>query len=208
MESQENTSGLGKRAQVPPQVRGWNWGAFLLNWIWGIGNSTYIALLMFVPLVNLVMPFVLGAKGSEWAWRNRTWRSVEQFKSAQRKWAWSGLVVVLLMACFASLPFVALRYNDAYRMSLEAVRASGAVTAQLGRPLKSGFFVTGSIGTSGPDGRAALRYSISGPKGSGEVFAYALKHAGKWTLRQVIVRAAGKRFVVVGPTKATSNESI
>src|SRR5215813_2581633 len=61
----DNTSGQGERAIVPPEIRGWNWGAFLLNWIWGICNDTYIALLMFVPLVNVVMIFVLGAKGSE-----------------------------------------------------------------------------------------------------------------------------------------------
>lgn len=66
-----NTSGLGRESIVPPEIMRWNWGAFFLNWIWGIGHSTYIALLMFVPLVNVVMPFVLGAKGSEWAWRNR-----------------------------------------------------------------------------------------------------------------------------------------
>src|SRR3990170_1543286 len=57
----ENTSGQGKAAVVPPEVDRWNWGAFLLNWIWGIGNNTFIALLMFVPFANFVMPFVLGA---------------------------------------------------------------------------------------------------------------------------------------------------
>lgn len=25
-------------------IQGWIWGAFLLSWIWGIGNNTYIAL--------------------------------------------------------------------------------------------------------------------------------------------------------------------
>jgi len=54
-QEQEYVSGLGKDSVVPPEIKGWNWGAFLLNWIWGIGNSTYIALLMFVPLVNIFM---------------------------------------------------------------------------------------------------------------------------------------------------------
>jgi hypothetical protein len=48
-----NTSGQGERGFVPPEIRRWNWGAFLLNWIWGIGNDTYIALLLFIPLVTL-----------------------------------------------------------------------------------------------------------------------------------------------------------
>ena len=66
----ENTSGQGVAAVVPPELDRWNWGAFFLTWIWGIGNNTFIALLMFVPVVNMVMPFVLGVKGSAWAWRN------------------------------------------------------------------------------------------------------------------------------------------
>jgi hypothetical protein len=41
----DNTSGQGERAHVPAEIDRWNWGAFLLNWIWGIGNDTYIALL-------------------------------------------------------------------------------------------------------------------------------------------------------------------
>src|SRR5690348_2738425 len=72
--AEDNTSGLGERAIVPPEIRGWNWGAFLLNWIWGAANGVYIAFLMFVPLVNVVMIFVLGAKGNEWAWRKERWR--------------------------------------------------------------------------------------------------------------------------------------
>jgi hypothetical protein len=45
----DNTSGQGERAFVPPEIRRWNWGAFLLNWIWGIGNHTYIELLTMIP---------------------------------------------------------------------------------------------------------------------------------------------------------------
>src|SRR6516162_11951094 len=34
---------------IPAEIKRWNWGAFLLNWIWGIGNQTYIALLALIP---------------------------------------------------------------------------------------------------------------------------------------------------------------
>jgi hypothetical protein len=81
---------------VPPAVDRWNWGAFLLRWIWGIGNNTFIALLMFVPLANIVMPFVLGVKGSSWALRNKRWDSIEQFKRVQRKWTVWGVIGVAL----------------------------------------------------------------------------------------------------------------
>ena len=96
----ENTSGQGKDAIVPPEAQRWNWGAFFLTWIWGLGNQVYIALLALIPLVGLVMIFVLGAKGNEWAWRNKRWDSVEHFVRVQKKWAAWGvgifLVIVLL----------------------------------------------------------------------------------------------------------------
>ena len=63
---------------------------------------------MFVPLVNVVMIFVLGAKGSEWAWRNERWRDVEHFKRVQRNWAiwglvaWGGVIVMPLLAAVFS----------------------------------------------------------------------------------------------------------
>ena len=87
---------------IPVEIDRWNWGAFLLTWIWGLGNNTFIALLMFVPFVNVVMWFLLGAKGSVWAWRNGRWDDVAHFKRVQRKWAlwgfgiWGAGVLVIV----------------------------------------------------------------------------------------------------------------
>ena len=53
---------LNHPAEIPPELDRWNWGAFFLNWIWGIGNSTFIALLTLIPGVNFIMIFVLGAR--------------------------------------------------------------------------------------------------------------------------------------------------
>ena len=92
----KNTSGQGSLAVVPPEIKGWNWGAFFLNWIWGIRNKTYIAFLCFIPFVNWVMPFVLGAKGSKWSWQNHKWESIDQFKKSQRKWSIWGLVIFVV----------------------------------------------------------------------------------------------------------------
>jgi hypothetical protein len=197
----ENSSGRGKESVVPPEICRWNWGAFLLNWVWGIGNSTYIALLMFVPLVNFAMLFVLGSKGSEWAWRNRVWRDVEHFKAVQKKWAWVGLivVVVLLPTCVA-LTITAMKQSDAFALSLSEIQRSEAAKATLGVPIEAGFFVSGNFQSSGPDGRAALQYSVKGSKAEGEAFAYAIKQAGQWELKQVVidVPSANKRISIVG----------
>ena len=83
------------KADIPPEIRGWSWGGFLLSWIWGIFNGTLISLLALIPIVNVVMCFVLGAKGREWAWRNKKWDNVEHFKKVQKQWALAGIIVVV-----------------------------------------------------------------------------------------------------------------
>jgi hypothetical protein len=101
--SDPNTSGYGSASIVPPEVKGWSWGAFLLNWIWGIGNTTWIAFLVFVPFVGMIWPFVLGAMGNEWAWKNKRWTSVEDFHRVQRKWALWGVIILCAAIVFAVL---------------------------------------------------------------------------------------------------------
>ena len=102
-----NTSGMGKLAQIPAEVRGWNWGAFFLGWIWGVSHRVWIALLELIPYVGIVMAFVLGAKGNEWAWTSKRWDSVEHFKRTQRKWAYAGaavagVIVIIIIAVAAA----------------------------------------------------------------------------------------------------------
>jgi hypothetical protein len=104
-----NSSGEGEAAIVPDEIRGWNWGASLLGWIWAIGNKRYdvaayglgVYILFFLLgpvgwLAQLVMSIIFGAKGNEWAWRSKKWRSIEHFKRTQRTWARWGIVALIL----------------------------------------------------------------------------------------------------------------
>jgi hypothetical protein len=77
------------------EIKGWNWGAFLLSWIWGIGNNVWIALLAIIPWGGLVMAIVLGVKGNEWAWRAKKWDNIEHFKRTQKTWAKWGIGIFL-----------------------------------------------------------------------------------------------------------------
>lgn len=52
---------------VPNEIKGWNWGAFMFNFIWGIGNKTYLPLLCLIPIFNIFWIFVVGFKGNTWA---------------------------------------------------------------------------------------------------------------------------------------------
>ncbi|MBD2387884.1 serine/threonine protein kinase [Cylindrospermum sp. FACHB-282] len=91
-----NNSGCGINNQtetVPEEILGWNWGAFLLPWLWVWTNQVWIGLFSFVPQVGWVMSIALGAKGNEWAWKSRRWNSIEQFKAHQRGWAIAGVLI-------------------------------------------------------------------------------------------------------------------
>jgi hypothetical protein len=190
----ENTSGQGKSASIPAEIDRWNWGAFLLNWIWGIGNNTYIALLMFVPFVNMVMLFVLGFKGSAWAWRNKRWESTEQFKHTQRKWAQWGLVLyAAFIALLVGLFFVimaTMKSSDAFQLALTRLQASPAATEVLGSPITTGFPM-GNFESSGPRGSANLSFSVKGPKSEGTVFMEAKKDLGLWKIDRMVLEQQG-----------------
>lgn len=57
---EENNSGLGKVETMPDGIKGWSWGALFLNWIWAIGNKTWLGLLALLPYVGIVVAIVLG----------------------------------------------------------------------------------------------------------------------------------------------------
>lgn len=110
-----NTSGSGKNATVPNEIKKWNWGAFLLSWIWAIAHKTWIGLIALLPfvLMGVIAPFteksdeagglfiitfgmmiVLGIKGNEWAWQNNKWESLEEFLLIQKKWSRIALIII------------------------------------------------------------------------------------------------------------------
>ncbi|QLE39286.1 serine/threonine protein kinase [Nostoc sp. C052] len=91
-----NNSGCGINNQnetVPEEILGWNWGAFLMPWLWMWPNQVWYGLFCFIPQVGCLMAIALGAKGNEWAWKSRRWRSIEQFKAHQRGWAIAGILL-------------------------------------------------------------------------------------------------------------------
>ena len=107
-----NNSGEGSSV-VPEGVKGWSWGAFFWNWIWALGNSTYIGLLALVPYVGFIMAFYLGFKGRELAWKNKRWDSLEHFNRVQRSWTKWGLIVFVGVFVLGIVAAIALpAYQD------------------------------------------------------------------------------------------------
>ena len=190
--------------EIPPELNRWNWGAFLLTWIWGIGNGVFISLLVFIPFLGiLIMPFVLGAKGSAWAWKKGRWDSVEHFRRVQRLWAiWGAVLWLALIGLFVLLfggIFFALSQSDAYKLGTEGLKANADVVEALGQPLSFGF-PNGNVSVQDGSGEALLTFSVTGPKGSGQAAVQAHKSAGAWkVLRLKLELDAGHRTIdIVG----------
>ncbi len=101
-----NDSGTGPNAVLPMELRGLNWGAFCLGWIWGIAHKTWLSFLLFVPYLGWIMSFVLLFKGNEWAWQNRRFSSVQEFRDVERAWTVWGLVILGIQILFTIIWFI------------------------------------------------------------------------------------------------------
>jgi hypothetical protein len=195
----ENNSGMGELSTIPAEIDRWNWGAFLATWIWGIGNNTLIAFLIFVPFVNIVMLFVLGAKGSAWAWKNKRWESIERFRQVQRKWAiWSLVAYVAMIGLFAILFLsisAAMKNSDAYKMAVEKLNSNSQAISILGTPIVAGMPM-GSIEVSGSAGAAEMSFSVQGTKQQGTVYFDAKKELGRWEMQAAVLEleSSGERI--------------
>ncbi len=90
-------SGKGPHSEVPNEVKGWNWGAFMFTPFWGLYFKLPLTLLALIPYVNIVIAFVYAIKGKEMAWKKQPWLSTYEFNHFQNKWNIAGLVLFLFM---------------------------------------------------------------------------------------------------------------
>jgi hypothetical protein len=188
-------SAAHRNEPLPPGVARWNWGAFLLNWIWGIGNHTFVALLALVPFVGFIMLFVLGARGSEWAWRNKRWESVEHFKRVQRRWAIAGVIAWLAMLGVIAATFFlvisALTRSDVYTGAVGKLNATPAALELLGAPIVPGFPM-GNFSLDAATGAAQFSIPVEGSKARGTVYVDATRDLGIWTYNRIELAVEGQ----------------
>ena len=199
----QNDNPVTRRTSLPEELRGWNWGAFFLNWVWGIAHNTWIALLMFVPGVNIVMPFVLGAKGNEWAWQNNKWQSVEHFKRHQRIWARVGVGAAIGIPAFIGLIFFGvisiINSSDAYRVAQEELRFHPGLEKPLGHPVEpAGWLTMGNINIQNSTGWANLEFDVKGPRADGTAAVYLELANDIWSIKELrVVTEYGEDIVLM-----------
>lgn len=112
---QQPSPDFQQNAALPAGVAGWSWGAALLNWIWAIGNKVWIGLLAIVPGINIIMFFVLGMKGREWAWKTGQWESVDHFNRVQKKWSQWAVGLTLVGFVLGVVGAIAMPQFNAYK---------------------------------------------------------------------------------------------
>ena len=86
-------------------VTGWNWGAMMYGWVWGIANGTYMPLLALLPFLNMFWWIVCGIKGNEWAMNSGKWQTVEEFNAVQKSWNTAGKVCFWFFLIFFVIYF-------------------------------------------------------------------------------------------------------
>ena len=121
-----------------------------------------------------------------------------------RNWKWflpMGCLtfVALIVGCVALLVVVvfgAMKSSDVYKEAVSRAKSNAEVAEALGSPLKEGWFLSGKTSVDGASGEADIAIPISGPKGSGTIYAVAEKSAGKWvyTTLQLEVKGTDKRI--------------
>lgn len=171
--------------EIPKHLKKWNWGAFLLNWIWGVGNNTYSAFKVFIPIYGFYYIFKLGKHGSEYAWKNGNWTDENHFVRVQRNWAkasfaYIGFCVLLVLPLFFVIGNL-FKSSEPYIMSMAILEESPKYIAEVGVPYETGF-ITGSLSTSGHQGNANMSFTAKGAEGDAVIYIKASKDMGEWTI--------------------------
>lgn len=101
----DGRSGMGEAAVMPEELKGWNWGAAGLGYLWGFYYRSWLTLFAFVPVLNFVWWIAMGLEGNRWAWEKNSWHSVEEFRASQKKWRVWGMISLFISLFALVAPF-------------------------------------------------------------------------------------------------------
>jgi len=101
---------------------GWNWGGFLIPYLWLIGHGRLT--LGFLLLLSACVPFFglahlvfypaaalyLGLNGYELAWREQPYHSIHQLQERERPWMLWGAALFIMLFVMLLLALVYLRF--------------------------------------------------------------------------------------------------
>jgi hypothetical protein len=113
----------------------------------------------------------------------------------ERNWKWfvpaTLFIFSVVCAAFISgivyLVLVSVKSSGVYKNAVIIVQHHDAAREALGDPIRTKWYVMGSINVSGPSGQAELSIPVYGPQGSGTVHLEAEKKTGKWIYKYLIL---------------------
>jgi hypothetical protein len=122
---------------------------------------------------------------------------------------WKAVLAVWLGLAFSggAVGIIAIHNAEATRLSIATAESNPVLSEQLGRPLKTGWYVSGSIDVQPGSGHAELTIPVSGPKGSGNIYSEARKQGGVWKLESLQFGKNGSSDILdllAGPTSKST----
>ncbi|WP_454828283.1 cytochrome c oxidase assembly factor 1 family protein [Pseudoxanthomonas wuyuanensis] len=124
-----------------------------------------------------------------------------------RNWTWFVPVLAVALALlfaaaiagFLALVMGMVKSSEPYQQAMARAQAEPAVSAALGEPIADGWFVQGNININGSSGDASLAIPVRGPNGDGKIYVDAVRAAGAWEYRTLIVELDdGQRRIDLG----------
>ena len=96
--------------------------------------------------------------------------------------------------------FVLMTNSEAAKLAIATAQSNVALAERLGRPLKTGWFISGKIEVTPASGHAELAIPVSGPKDRGTIYAESRKRAGVWQLEMLefVSKGSGERLDLLG----------
>ena len=109
-------------------------------------------------------------------------------------------VMGLFAAGIVFTVFTGIKSSSVYETAIARALAHPAMVYELGAPVETGWWVSGSINVSGSTGEAELAIPISGRHQSAMIYLNANKRAGKWqfSLLEVAVDESEQRIDLMG----------
>ena len=118
-------------------------------------------------------------------------------KKPKSPWFWVGIgcaavtvAIIAFVVFILVVVFGAMRSSTPYQEAVKRAQTDPRVIELLGRPIKTGYFFSGSVKTENRDGTATLDIPLTGPKGKATLRVEAIKKRGRWTYTELIVTPA------------------
>jgi len=99
--------------------------------------------------------------------------------------------LILLVGAFVAGLFLLIEgsfhHSEVFAQAMAKAGENMQVRSQIGVPLKAAWLISGNLNVNGSSGNAALSIPIAGSRRKGVIHAVAVKSAGTWRFKQLLV---------------------